>query len=158
MRTGQGTMNVPDVPTTIDLTFGGYWREPNVSGLPAGAGIYCVYTCTYNNDAQPKPTVSIAKLVYIGESSGILERVTNHPLWDEWKKQLAARQVVCVSASTVNPEATRQRAEAALIFKHKPPMNNEYTHSFPFDTTTVHAGGKTERLTVNFTVKKDAND
>jgi len=54
-----------DVPKTITLAFDGYWREPKMSSLPAEAGIYCVYTCTYNADAKPKPTVSIAKLVYI---------------------------------------------------------------------------------------------
>ena len=149
-----------DVPKTIDLAFdAGYFREPNVESLPAKAGVYCVYSCTYNADAKPKPTVSIAKLVYIGESGDVRDRVTNHNLWDAWKKQLVAGQVICVSAALVSPEATRQRAEAALIFKHKPPVNDEYKHSFPFDTTTIQVSGeRAAKLTSTFTVKKDAKD
>ncbi len=146
-----------DVPKTIALTFDGYWREPKMSNLPAEAGVYCVYTCTYNENAKPKPTVSIAKLVYIGESGGIRGRVTNHPLLPTWKKQLTTGQVLCFSAAKVTPEADRQRAEAALIFKHKPPANDEYTKAFTgFDTTTINASGETANLTTTFTVAKGA--
>lgn len=145
-----------DVAKTIALTFDGYRREPKVSSLPAEAGIYCVYTCTYNEDAKPKPTVTIAKLVYIGESRGIRGRVTTHPLQPAWKQQLTAGQVLCFSAAKVTPQTDRQRAEAALIFKHKPPVNDEYTKAFMgFDTTTINATGKTAKLTTTFTVKKD---
>ena len=71
-----------DAPMTIEVAFDpGYYREPNVSGLLAKAGVYCVYTCTYNKDNKPKPTVTIARLVYIGESGDILNRVSNHDLW-----------------------------------------------------------------------------
>ncbi len=147
-----------DVPKTIQLDFDGYWPEPNVSGLPASAGVYCVYTCTYNKGAKPTPTVSIAKLIYIGQADGIRERVTNHELWPTWRKQCTTVQVICFSASLVSPETTRQRAEAALIFKHKPPMNKEYAHSFPFDTTTINASGKNANLAASFTVKKDARN
>ncbi len=148
-----------DIPKTITLAFDGYWREPKMSSLPAEAGIYCVYTCTYNADAKPKPTVSIAKLVYIGESGGIRGRVTNHPLLPTWKKQLAAGQVLCFSAAKVAVEADRQQAEAALIFKHKPPVNDEYTTAFTgFETTTINATGETAKLTTTFTVKEDAKD
>ena len=147
-----------DVPKTIEVAFNsGYWRELKVSGLPASGGVYCVYTCTYNKDAKPKPTVSIVKLVYIGESGDIRDRVTNHNLWDSWKKQLGTDQVICVSAALVSPETTRQRAEAALIFKHKPPVNEEYTDPFAFDTTTINVSGeRAAKLTSTFTVKEGA--
>lgn len=145
-----------DVPKTIPLVFDGYWREPAMSGLPASTGVYCVYTCTYNKDARPKPTVSIAKLVYIGESHDVRTRVTNHELMPTWKKQLTGEQVLCFSAATVTPETTRQRAEAAQIFKHKPLVNTEYTKVFPFDTTTINASGTTTLLTTSFTVPKGA--
>jgi excinuclease UvrABC nuclease subunit len=143
-----------DVPKTTALAFDGYWREPAVSGLPASAGVYCVYTCTYNKNVKPNPTVSIAKLVYIGESDNVRTRVGNHELLPTWKKQLTGDQVLCFSAATVSPEETRQRAEAALIFKHKPPINTEYTKAFPFDTTTINSSGTTRLLTTSFTVPK----
>lgn len=141
-----------DAPLTISLEFDGYWREPAISGLPAAAGVYCVYTCTYDKQAQ---TVAISKLIYIGEAADVRERVTNHELRPTWNKQLATGQVLCFSAATT---ASRKRAEAALIFKHKPPVNTEYKHSFPFDTTTINVSGKARLLTPSFTVKKNAED
>ena len=149
---------VMDVPTSITLEFDGYWREPAITGLPEGAGVYCVYACTYNDDDKPKPTVSISKLLYIGEGGEVRDRVSGHELWAEWKEHLAPGQVLCFSAALVSPETTRQRAEAALIFWHKPPVNEEYKHSFPFDTTTISVSGKTTGLTTSFTVKKDSMD
>jgi hypothetical protein len=43
-----------------------------------------------------------------------------------------------------------------LIFKHKPPVNDEYTKAFTgFDTTTINASGETANLTTTFTVAKE---
>ena len=78
-----------DVPLTITLDFAGYWLK--TTGLPAAAGTYCVYTCVDKHET----TVSIDKLVYIGESGDMRDRVTNHNLLDEWKKKLTAGQVLC---------------------------------------------------------------
>ncbi|MGD0038960.1 MAG: GIY-YIG nuclease family protein [Isosphaeraceae bacterium] len=144
-----------DVPKTISIEFAGYYREPNIGGLPASAGVYCVYACTFDAQAQ---TVDLKRLIYIGESENIKERVANHNLWAAWRRQLTTGQVICVSAGGVSPEQTRHRAEAAMIFKHKPPVNEEYKHSFPFDTTTMSLSGRTNLLTPSFTVKKDATD
>ncbi len=138
-----------DVPQTMQLDFGGYWLK--TTSLPAASGIYCVYACV------DKPeTVSIDKLLYIGESGDMRDRVTKHNLLETWKKQLTAGQVLCFSAAQVATNTTRKRAEAALIFKHKPPVNDEYTNSFPFDTTTINASGRTAKLTTSFTVKENA--
>src|ERR1700677_3154971 len=41
------------------LNFDGYWREPNVGGLPAKSGIYGVYGCVYDATAK---TVSLNRL------------------------------------------------------------------------------------------------
>ena len=102
--------------------------------------------------AQEWRSSHIAKLLYIGEAANVRDRVNNHDQWPRWKKQLTTGQVVCVSAAPVTSESSRQRAEAALIFKHKPPVNVEYAHSFPFDTTTINASGETAKLTTAFTV------
>ena len=102
----------------ITLDFDGYWREANKDSIPRQSGIYCVYTCTYN---ATEHTVSIKKMLYIGESTNVHDRI---------------------------------RAEAALIFKHKPPMNEEYVNNFPYEDTQMSLSGKTKFLTTNFTVKK----
>lgn len=147
-----------DVPMTIQPVFDGYWRQEKIESLPTHAGVYCVYTCTHNKDAKPKPTVSVDKLVYIGEAGNVRTRISGHECWEKWERHLKPGQVLCFSTAPVSPESTRYRAEAALIFKHKPPVNTEYSHSFPFDTTTISATGSTARLTTTFTVKRNATD
>lgn len=131
------------------LTFDGYWREPNISGLLAKSGIYGVYACTYN---AAEKTVSINRLLYIGEAGDVQARVAGHEGLPAWKRQLKQGEVLCVNAALISPEADRQRAEAAMIFKHKPPCNREYVDNFPFDTTTVTTGGKSKLMQLSFTV------
>ena len=48
--------------------------------------------------------------------------------------------------------ALRKRIEAALIFRHKPPTNDEFRFTFPFDTTTIKLEGKISLLDSYFTV------
>jgi hypothetical protein len=50
--------------------------------------------------------------------------------------------VLCFNAALIVGESDRQRAEAAMIFKHKPHCNTTYVDAFPFDTTTVSTSGK----------------
>ena len=70
-------------------------------------------------------SVSIDELLYIGESVDVNNRIANHERAGDWKKALSGSQTLCYSfAPVMNPN--RERAEAALIYKHKPPMNDEY--------------------------------
>jgi hypothetical protein len=131
------------------LNFDGYWREPNVSGLPAKSGIYGVYGCVYDATAK---TVSLNRLLYIGEAGDVQNRVANHECWAVWRRQLKQSEVLCVNAALISPDADRQRAEAAMIFKHKPPCNTEYVDSFPFDTTGVVTTGKNALMHASFVV------
>ena len=105
---------------SYSLAFDGYWREPNISGLPDKSGIYGVYACTYDTNAG---TVSISRLLYIGEAADVRQRLAGHEGWSTWKRQLKTGEVLCVNAALISPEGARQRAEAAMIFKHKPPCN-----------------------------------
>lgn len=133
---------------TISLEFEGYWREINKGGVPAQSGIYCVYACTYN---QSEDTVTLRELVYIGESENVRDRLTNHERLPDWKKRLKAGETLCYSVATVS-RSDRNRAEAAVIFHHKPPCNTEYKYSFPFETTTIQTSGRNNMLDSSFTV------
>lgn len=133
------------------LSFEGYWREPNISSLPAKSGIYGVYACTFNTQEK---TVSINRLLYIGEGADVQARVAGHEKWPDWKRQLKQGEVLCLNAALISPEADRQRAEAAMIFKHKPPCNTEYVENFPFDTTTITTSGKNALMQPSFTVNR----
>ena len=74
------------------------------------------------------------KPLYVDEAGNTRKRVVSYELRDEWKKQRDPGEVLRYMAAPVSPKATRQWADAAVIFHHKPVVNDEYTHSFPFDT------------------------
>ncbi len=134
---------------TINLTFDGYWRDENSAGIPNASGIYLVYTCTRDRQAGQ---VTLHKLIYIGESDQVRNRIQGHEKRPKWQKHLAPGQELCYSFAPIgNPD--RQRAEAALIYHHKPPVNDEYKDSFPFDDTTVISGGKCKFIEPSFTVR-----
>lgn len=139
---------------TISLEYEGYWREPNANGVPNASGVYTAYACSYDPRAK---TVSIRKLLYIGESATVRDRIQQHlagATGRSWKKHLLAGEVLCFAyAPVANPP--RERAEAALIYKHKPPENTEYVNSFPaqWSPTTVKTAGRNALLSAEFTVR-----
>ena len=135
---------------TITIKFDGYWRDENKSGLPTKSGVYSVYECRYNPE---KKTVTIHKLIYIGESENVKKRVATHEKYKDWLKHVRQGNVLCFSFGGV-ASTDRDRSEAALIFRHKPPVNDEYVNSFPFDKTTISLSGETALLDSNFTVRK----
>ena len=134
---------------SYSLDYNGYWRAPKISGLPAKSGIYSVYACVHNVTAQ---TVTIRRLLYIGEAQNIRDRVNTHERWHDWVRELKADEELCFNAALINPAADRERAEAAMIHHHKPPCNVAYVNAFPFDTTTVSTSGENEMLDRYFTV------
>jgi len=136
---------------TFNAEFDGYWRDKNISGISASSGVYCVYECTYN---QEEKTVSIHRLIYIGEAKDARDRIKNHEKWQDWKKYVRSGNVLCFFFAYVKSE-NRDRVEAAFIFKHKPPETDGYKNEFPFDTTTIKASGKTKLLSTNFTVHRN---
>lgn len=135
---------------TITISFDGYWRDENKSGVPAKSGLYCVYSCTY--DVNNK-TVSIHNLIYIGEAGDVRSRIANHDKYNDWLKHVKKGDELCFSFGAVE-SSDRSQAEAAMIFKHKPPENEEYLDSFPFDKTIMSLSGKTAKLYENFTVHR----
>jgi excinuclease UvrABC nuclease subunit len=139
---------------TYNLEFGGYWLARNINGMPAKSGIYWVYACTYN---PRHDTVSLERLLYIGESENVRSRVSNHESWNDWRRKLKPGEELCFNAALITPDPARERAEAAMIFKHKPPCNSEYVNSFPFDKTTVRTSGKNALLSSAFTVHRTQN-
>jgi len=92
-------------------------------------------------------------LIYIGEADDVNQRIKSHEKWPEWKYSLGGGEELCFSFAHL--ESTyRERVEVALIFKHKPPVNDDYKDSFPFDKTTILISGATELLFQIFTVEK----
>ena len=134
---------------TYQLTFDGYWLAANVGGLPDQSGIYGVYAGAYNQQAN---TVALNRLLYLGEAAAVRSRVVNHDRLPDWKCLLKPGEILCFNVALISPDGARRRAEAAMIFKHKPPCNTEYVDNFPFDTTSVTTGGKNALMQSSFTV------
>lgn len=132
------------------LEFDGYWREPNKGSIPAESGIYCVFSCVHN---VPDKTVALKKLIYIGESDDVNARVAYHDRLSDWRKHIKQGEALCYSFCPV-PSTNRIRCEAAMIFKHKPPVNTEYTQAFPFDQTTLSLTGKTTLLYTSYSIQR----
>ena len=133
---------------TISLSFAGYWREVNKGTIPAKSGIYLVYVCRYN---ETEDKVTLDKLIYIGEAEDVNDRIANHEKWPEWRRYVPTGSEICFSFTDVaSPD--RERAEAALIYHHKPPCNVEYVDSFPFEDTTVESTGRCALLSSPVTV------
>ena len=68
------------------LNFDGYWRDVNKDSLPAQSGIYAVYAATYDGIGK---TVSLRRLLYIGESADVRSRVATHERRPDWLKKLS---------------------------------------------------------------------
>jgi hypothetical protein len=143
------------VAKSYGLAFDGYWREPNISGLPAKSAIYCAYACVHN---RPQGTVTVNRLLYIGEAGDVRGRIENHECWSKWRAKLQRGEELCFSAALIAGESDRQRAEAAMIYKHKPGCNTEYVNSFPFDTTSIMTSGTNALLFPSFTVYRTENE
>src|SRR5712691_9334979 len=91
---------------SYDLNFEGYWREPNIGGLPAASGIYGVYAATYNSNN----TVTLNRLIYIGEAENVCARIQGHEKWENWRRQLRVGEVLCFNVARISPATDRKRA------------------------------------------------
>ena len=132
---------------SYSLTYDGYWRDAKVGGIPAQSGVYSVYACRHNSSAK---TVSIRKLVYIGEAKDVRDRISGHEKWPRWRRHLHAGEVLCFNLAPI--VGGRERVEAALVHHHKPPENTQYVDTFPSEKTTVSTSGENRFLSSSFTV------
>ncbi len=132
----------------IIINFVGYWLYPDISGIPNKSGIFCVYECTHD---QPNNRLVITRLLYIGEAEYLRVRIHNHEKRDLWKSQVRPENQICYSYALVDP-VIRRKIEAAMIFEHKPLLNEEFQYSFPFPTMNISSAGNIFYLHKNFTV------
>lgn len=139
---------------TFNIEFNGYWRIGSITDLPSKSGIYCVYDCTYNKEAN---TVTLLNLFYIDDVDNANEEIKAHKNLSDWKKRAVNGNEICFSFATVD-SMDKLRVKAALINNKKPALNTEYKDYFPFDRTTINASGRTALLNTFFTIeRKDAS-
>ena len=132
------------------LIYDGYWLYPD--GLPNEPGIYSVYAC----EKSGGNTVSIRKLIYIGESEDAKYRLENHERLEDWGKYLEAGEVFCFNFAPIRDKDDRKRVEEALIYAHQPPGNVEHVDYYSLRSpTTVRTSGANARLKKSFTVRSN---
>ena len=119
--------------------------------MPEKSGVYSVYTCRHD---VSKRTVSIQKLIYIGESLNVRNRIAGHERIRDWQRHLKVGEELCFNFAPITTD--RQRVEAALINHHKPAANNEFTRSFTLPETTVSISGNRSKLTSALTVRPNS--
>ena len=130
-----------------ELDFKGYYSVDD-GEKPEKPEIYCIYRA--NSDGEP------VELLYIGESENIKERFIGHEHYEDWEGELLPDENLVFSYAVFNSrEIARKRAEAALIFAHKPVCNKQSTETFGYDTTTVTTKGKNAFLCPKFIVRKN---
>jgi hypothetical protein len=127
----------------------GYWRDKNKQGIPGYSGIYFVYTCKY---IESSDTVSLIKLIYVGENDNVQRGITENVSFPYWRSLLATGEELCFSmAEMASPGRTAVRA--AIVHELKPKANTEFKDSPWQMGLEVLITGRTkllpERLTVN---------
>lgn len=133
---------------SYNQSFDGYWRYPNRGSMPEKSGIYCVYAGKHNTEDK---TVTLNRLLYIGQAENIRERLQNHECYNDWVAKLKSSEIIIFSCTLLG-NSELDRFEAAMIYKHKPPVNDLCVNHFNYDKTNVSLTGKTARLYTNFTV------
>ncbi|PRY71914.1 GIY-YIG nuclease family protein [Halomonas ventosae] len=133
----------------LSLKLLGYWTDEQLGEIPDISGIFCVYAGTAADDGEP----GIERLLYIGESGDVRQRIRHHELREAWASRLEAGEVLCYSVAAAT-YVYRERLEAALVHVHKPPVNRDYIDRFPFDTTEMHLRGRTDKLMSQFIVER----
>jgi hypothetical protein len=127
---------------TIELGFDGHYNEEHLP--PQGhqcPGVYAVYRA---NDK------GLVELLYIGRSSNAADRPSSsHHKYKDWRKALKQGERLYFSFADTSDE---KQAEAALIYKLKPRLNDTGTEGFHYKQTTIKTFGKAAFLGGTFTV------
>lgn len=132
-----------------NVTFKGYRRDVNKTGLPTYGGIYLVYCCTYNEHSQ---TVSLRDLIYIGQAINIHDRICNHDRYADFRRQLKQGEQLCYSYASVSPN-DMDVVENALIFMQKPALNEDLKNHFNYPNSEFSIEGACALLRMrNFSI------
>lgn len=130
---------------TIELEFIGYYRDRNDDEIIDTSGIYCVYAI--NEKAKT------GRLIYIGEAKDVKDRLSDHEKYDDWWAELRENETTLYYSCAKVSSTDRKRAEAALIYKHQPTVNDLLKDNFSHPDTTIEITGITLGLKTKFTVE-----
>jgi len=110
-------------------------------------GIYCIFDCNCDSTAKCTPR----SLLYIGKADNIQQRIANHERKSDWDKACKSGRP-CLALAVIKDKTEREICEAAMIFKHKPRLNEKYATECPYHEITIQITGCTECLCTHFSV------
>ena len=122
----------------LNITFDGFWREPNKAWITPCAGIYCVYACTYLPEVGK---VRLDSLLYIGQSENVNARIMAHEKTELWKSCLDPLQELCYSVAEVAQSHLRDVCEVALIYNAQPRCNDVLTGRYDQEAVKISLNG-----------------
>ena len=125
----------------MQINFEGYWRIPT-RGVADYPGIYCIYASAS----------SMNYLLYIGSAENVGHRVAQLGKRQDWAR-VANGYPLYFSAAEVAEDSIRKRAEAAMIFRFKPPCNVMHVKDFPFPDTKIEMSGPVASANTRFEVR-----
>ena len=118
-----------------EVNFSGYADVSTASGTECDyPGVYCVFV------GFPPDSVY---LLYIGISSKkIGDRISNHQKKECWRtmaKRITGEENTSLYYTTYENRRKKERKEieAALVFNHQPPCNQEYRKEYPSHFSSV---------------------
>ena len=146
-------------PIEVELKFEGLFLEKSLPLLKEKyncQGIYTVYTGIY---FEKENRSELRKLLYIGETKNLSERMHEHIKNQDWKEYFKDNEVFIFAVAKLDETLTeedRQQIEAALIYHHcKLPCNDKHTKSFGKPLTRILTSGYNDFLEKDFSAHGD---
>lgn len=134
--------------STININIEGYWREKHRTGITSLPGIFFVYESKHNPATD---TISLFRVIYVGEADNVRERINAHPLYSSWKNFVHDGNELSFATAYVDGKK-RTQAKAGFIFHLKPLANTNYKDVFPFEKTVITVSGKTNLISTSFEI------
>ena len=126
------------------LNFTGPLDRSELKRLDNLPGIYVVYIYTF---------LIPDRIIYIGRSKDVSDRLLYRDDLDNWKDLLAENQRLLFFVASPHPKVNLERAEAAMIYKHQPKCNELGKDRFIYPPTRVGTSAEIKQLQDDFTVQ-----
>ena len=132
-----------------DLSFQGFFRD--ASELPKKPGVYCVHSGVYNEIAK---TVTLRKLLYIGQSDCVGIHLANSSNLQVWSGKLSCGEELWFSFAQIDADEL-DRCASALVYDNQPECNSIGKDGFRYMDTIVSVGGAIGLLKPGRMIERD---
>lgn len=132
----------------FNLNFNGYWLEKSFESIAECSGIYIFQECFYNS---VNDTVSLKRILYIGQATNCNNRIYNHEKIPAMKRSLSQGNQLCLTYCKCESKDL-DVIENALIYYYRPPFNDTCKDTFEHEDTNISCTGSYSLLKQNILV------